>query len=129
MGVGISTVVPNADAAGPVVSLVFFILVALSGLYFPVRPGSGLATFTGFFPVRHLILAMVDSFNGIPSTSVWNDLLVVAIWGAVGCVRQPAALGLVAQAGVRAGVGGVLPCRRPRLVRTSARRRPRSPVR
>ena len=32
LGVGISTLVPNADAAGPVVSLVFFILVALSGL-------------------------------------------------------------------------------------------------
>ena len=31
LGVGISTLVPNADAAGPVVSLVFFILVALSG--------------------------------------------------------------------------------------------------
>jgi len=84
MGVGISTVVPNADAAGPVVSLVFFILVALSGLYFPVKPGSGLATFTGFFPIRHLILATVDSFNGISDTSTWHDILVVAIWGAVG---------------------------------------------
>ena len=39
LGVGISTLVPNADAAGPVVSLVFFILVALSGLYFPVNAG------------------------------------------------------------------------------------------
>ena len=38
LGVGVSTLVPNADAAGPVVSLVFFILVALSGLYFPVAP-------------------------------------------------------------------------------------------
>jgi ABC-2 type transport system permease protein len=84
LGVGISTVVPNADAAGPIVSLVFFILVALSGLYFPVRAGSGLATFTDFFPIRHLITASVDSFNGIPGTSVWNDLLVIAIWGAAG---------------------------------------------
>ena len=41
LGVGVSTLVPNADAAGPVVSLVFFILVALSGLYFPVQSGSG----------------------------------------------------------------------------------------
>jgi ABC-2 type transport system permease protein len=86
MGVGISTVVPNADAAGPVVSLAFFVLVALSGLYFPVRPGSGLATFTDFFPVRHLIEASVDSFNGAPGSTVWNDLLVVAAWGAAGVV-------------------------------------------
>ena len=37
LGVGVSTLVPNADAAGPIVSLAFFILVALSGLYFPGR--------------------------------------------------------------------------------------------
>ncbi len=84
LGVGISTVVPNADAAGPIVSLVFFILVALSGLYFPVKAGSGLATFTDYFPIRHLIVASVDTFNGIPGYSPWRDLLVVAIWGAVG---------------------------------------------
>lgn len=84
MGVGISTVVPNADAAGPIVSLVFFILVALSGLYFPIKAGSGLATFTGFFPIRHLILGLVDTFNGIPGTSQWNDLLVIALWGVAG---------------------------------------------
>ena len=84
LGVGISTLVPNADAAGPVVSLVFFILIALSGLYFPINPGSGLATFTDFFPIRHLITASVETFNGIPGTSIWNDLLVIAIWGVAG---------------------------------------------
>lgn len=84
MGVGISTVVPNADAAGPIVSLVFFILVALSGLYFPVKAGTGLATFTGIFPIRHLIVGMVDTYNGIPGTTPWNDILVIALWGAAG---------------------------------------------
>ena len=82
LGVAVSTLVPNADSAGPIVSLVFFILVALSGLYYPVKAGSGLATFTGIFPIRHLIVATVDTFNGIPGTSPWNDLLVMAIWGA-----------------------------------------------
>ena len=84
IGVAISTLVPNADAAGPIVSLVFFILVALSGLCFPVKAGSGLATFADFFPIRHLINASVDSFNGIPGTSPWHDLLVIAVWGAAG---------------------------------------------
>ena len=86
LGVGVSTLVPNADAAGPVVSLVFFILVALSGLYFPVKPGSGLSTFTDFFPIRHLIVACVDSFNGIPGASIWNDVLVMALWGVAGVI-------------------------------------------
>jgi ABC-2 type transport system permease protein len=84
MGVGISTVVPNADAAGPIVSLVFFILVALSGLYFPVKAGTGLAAFTGVFPIRHLIVGLVDTFNGVPGATPWNDMLVIALWGAAG---------------------------------------------
>ncbi|MBV8463623.1 MAG: ABC transporter permease, partial [Acidimicrobiales bacterium] len=84
LGVGISTLAPNADSAAPIVSLVFFILIAFSGLYFPIKSGSGLATVTDFFPIRHLILATVDTFNGIPGTSPWNDLLVMAIWGAAG---------------------------------------------
>jgi ABC-2 type transport system permease protein len=84
LGLGISTLVPNADAAGPMVSLVFFILVGLSGLYFPVKPHSGLAEFTGLFPIRHMITGLVDSYNGIPGDSVWNDVGVMALWGAVG---------------------------------------------
>jgi ABC-2 type transport system permease protein len=86
LGVGVATLVPNADAAGPIVSLVFFILVGLSGLYFPVKPGSGLATFADVFPIRHLIIASVDSFNGLAGGSVWNDLLVIALWGVAGVV-------------------------------------------
>ena len=85
LGVGISTLVPNADAAGPMVSLTFFILVALSGLWFPIAPGSGLATFANFFPIRHLIDALVGSFGqrGAPYWP-WRDLGVMLIWGAAG---------------------------------------------
>jgi ABC-2 type transport system permease protein len=86
MGVGISTLVPNADAAGPVVSLTFFILVALSGLWFPLRPGSGLAKFSDYFPVRHLITGVVDSFTGLPGSSPWTDVLVITVWGVAGVV-------------------------------------------
>jgi ABC-2 type transport system permease protein len=88
MGVGMSTLVPNADAAGPMVSLTFFILVALSGLWFPIAPGSGLATFADYFPIRHLINALVGSFTGQPGASYWpwRDLGVMLIWGAAGIV-------------------------------------------
>ena len=86
LGVGISTLVPNADAAGPIVSLTFFILVALSGLWFPIAPNSGLATFANIFPIRHLINALVASFTGQPGTPLWpwHDLAVMAIWGVAG---------------------------------------------
>jgi ABC-2 type transport system permease protein len=88
MGVGMSTLIPNADAAGPVISLTFFLLVALSGLWFPISPGSGLATFANYFPVRHAITALVTSFN-LPhgqSPWAWHDMLVMAVWGVVGAL-------------------------------------------
>lgn len=86
LGVGISTLVPNVDAAGPIVSLSFFILVALSGLWFPIAPGSGIAAFANFFPIRHFINALVASFTGQPGTALWpwRDLGVMLIWGVAG---------------------------------------------
>jgi ABC-2 type transport system permease protein len=86
LGIGMSTLVPNADAAGPMISIVFFLLVAFSGLYFPIKPGSTLATISGYFPVRHLITAMLASFNLPPGASPWpwHDLGVMAIWGVGG---------------------------------------------
>jgi ABC-2 type transport system permease protein len=86
LGVGVSTLVPNADSAGPIVSLSFFILLALSGLWFPIAPNSGLAMFADYFPIRHLIDALVGSFTGQPGTPLWSwhDLGVMAIWGVGG---------------------------------------------
>jgi ABC-2 type transport system permease protein len=86
LGVGISTLVPNADASGPMISIVFFLLLAFSGLYFAITPGSTLATVSGYFPVRHLITAVLASFNLPPGANpwAWHDLLVMAIWGVGG---------------------------------------------
>ncbi|MHB1511428.1 MAG: ABC transporter permease [Acidimicrobiales bacterium] len=86
LGMGVSTLVPNADAAGPVVNIVFFVVLAFSGLYYPITPRSTLANITDYLPVRRLIVSLQDSFNHIPSTSAWawHNLAVIAIWGAVG---------------------------------------------
>jgi ABC-type polysaccharide/polyol phosphate export permease len=88
MGVAMSTVIPNQEAAGPVTSIVFFVLLFLSGLWFPLRAHSGLATFSDYFPVRHFILAVSAPFEFQPGVSpwAWHDLLIVAIWGAVATV-------------------------------------------
>jgi ABC-2 type transport system permease protein len=86
LGIGMSTLVPNADAAGPMISIVFFLLLAFSGLYFPIKPGSTLANISGYFPVRHLITALLASFNLPPGANpwAWHDLLIMAIWGVGG---------------------------------------------
>jgi ABC-2 type transport system permease protein len=88
LGVAMSTLVPNQDAAGPVISIIFFVLLFLSGLWFPAKPGSGLAQFSSYFPVRHFILAVFAPFDTQKGASAWawHDLLIVAIWGVVGFI-------------------------------------------
>lgn len=83
LGVAMSTVVPNQEAAGPIVSIVFFVLLFVSGLWFPIASSSTLGRIGSFFPFRHFILAMFAPFNGVPHASpwAWHDILVVAAWG------------------------------------------------
>lgn len=84
LGIATSTFVPNQESAGPVISLVFFVLLFLSGLWYPLKPGSTLAQVSAYFPIRHLISAMFAPFDVRPGASpwAWSDLIVVAAWGA-----------------------------------------------
>ena len=88
LGLAMSTLVPNQDAAGPIISIVFFVLLFLSGLWFPLKPGSGLARFSSYFPVHHFISAVVLPFDTQKGASpwAWHDLLVVGLWGIAGAV-------------------------------------------
>lgn len=83
MGVAISTMIPNQETAGPVASVVFFVLLFLSGLWFPLPANSGLAKFSSYFPVRHLINAVNAPFELQRGVSPWagHDLLIIALWG------------------------------------------------
>jgi ABC-2 type transport system permease protein len=86
LGVAMSCVIPNQDSAGPVTAIVFFVLLFLAGLWYPLRPGSALARISAYFPVRHLIVAVFDAFTPQHGASpwAWHDLLVMAVWGAAG---------------------------------------------
>lgn len=88
LGVAMSTLVPNQEAAGPVTSVVFFVLLFLSGLWFPLKPGSALTQFSSWFPLRRFIEAVYASFGVQRSvgTWAWSDLLVMAVWGLVAVV-------------------------------------------
>ena len=88
LGVATSTIVPNEEAAGPIISIVFFVMLFISGLWFPLKHGSALARVSNYFPVGRLIDAMFAPFQLTPGASpwAWGDLGVVAIWGVVGTV-------------------------------------------
>lgn len=88
LGVGISAVVPSQESAGPIISLSFFVLLFLSGLWFPLAKGSALAKIADYFPIHHLILAFWRPFDPLPGASPWSwhDLLVVGIWGAAASI-------------------------------------------
>jgi ABC-2 type transport system permease protein len=88
MGVAISTVIPNQETAGPVTSIVFFVLLFLAGLWFPLSPHSGLEKFSNYFPVLHFIKAVNAPFEFQPGVSpwAWHDLLIIALWGVVAVI-------------------------------------------
>jgi ABC-2 type transport system permease protein len=88
VGVAASSLIPNQDAAAPIISIVYFVLLFVSGLWFPLSKGSTLASVADWFPVRHLLLAVFAPFDPRPGTAAfaWHDLLVLAIWGAVALV-------------------------------------------
>jgi ABC-2 type transport system permease protein len=84
LGLGVSTLIPNQEAAAPVTSIVFFVLLFLSGLWFPLAANSGLAKFSTYLPVRHMIVGVYDASIAQKGNSSWpwHDILVMAIWGA-----------------------------------------------
>ncbi len=85
LGLAVSTIVPNEEAAGPAISIVFFLLLFLSGLWFPLAPGSTLANVSGYLPVRRILLATTQPFIGHGTSPwAWGDLGVVAVWGLLG---------------------------------------------
>jgi ABC-2 type transport system permease protein len=86
LGVAMSTVIPNADSSGPLISTVFFVLLFLSGFWFPIQAGTSLAKIASWFPVHHFTNAVFASFKTQGKPWAWHDLLVLALWGAGGCV-------------------------------------------
>jgi ABC-2 type transport system permease protein len=82
LGVAASSLIPNQEAAGPVLSIVFFVLLYLSGLWFPLKPGSTLAQISAWFPVRHLMVATFAPYDPRPGVNAfaWHDLLILGVW-------------------------------------------------
>jgi ABC-2 type transport system permease protein len=88
LGLAVTVVIPNADAAPPMINIVMLVLLFISGTFFAVSPDSGLAHVANFFPISHLVRALLAAIvpqPGVPAWQ-WHNLLIVAVWGLGGLV-------------------------------------------
>jgi len=84
LGVGVASLIRNAEAAPAVVQIVLFPLVFISGTYLPIHSDL-LNRVSGALPVRPFnqsLLGPLSQHTGIE----WGNLGVLFAWGAVGTV-------------------------------------------
>lgn len=84
LGVAVTAVIPNADAAPAVVNATILPLLFISNIFIPLQNPTGWIDVAGkIFPVRHFADAMIGSFFQLSGSGLHqNDLLVMAAWGA-----------------------------------------------
>jgi ABC-2 type transport system permease protein len=85
IGIAITVVIPNADAAPAVVNGIYLPIVFLSGTFFPIAGTSVLAKIAAYFPVRPFVLATFNAMNPRVSGSGFegSHVLDMAVWGVV----------------------------------------------
>ena len=84
LGAAITAVIPNFDAAAPIVNAMILPLLFISGVFIPTddRTASWIPSTARIFPVKHFADGMQAAYLGNPFS--WTDLLIVAIWGVAG---------------------------------------------
>ena len=88
LGLAITSIIPNADAAPAVVNASILPLLFISDIFIPLRDDAPpwLIAVAKVFPVRHFVDAMLASYFPIPGQSSLRaaDLLFVGAWGLAG---------------------------------------------
>ena len=84
LGLAVTAVIPNADAAAPIINAIILPLEFLSGIFIPFgnNTPAWILWVAKVFPVRHFVLSMEAGFLGTAFN--WTDVLVVAVWGIAG---------------------------------------------
>ncbi len=84
LGLAITAIIPNADAAGATVNATILPILFLSGIFiaFDNSTPTWILWVARVFPVRHFAVGMQAGFLG--TAFHWTDVLIVAIWGVVG---------------------------------------------
>jgi len=86
LGLATTAVIPNSDAAAPIVNAIILPLEFLSGIFiaFSNTTPAWILWVAKVFPIRHFVLSMQAGFLG--EAFSWTDVLVVAAWGIAGVV-------------------------------------------
>ncbi len=87
LGMAVTIIVPNADAAPAVINGIYFPIVFISGVFYPLSSGSVLSHIAAYFPISHMITALVSGFEQDPGSGLRpRDLMVMLIWAAAALV-------------------------------------------
>ena len=82
LGVSVANLVPNADAAGPMVNLVLFPVLFLSGTFFPLKSTMVISKIADYLPIRPFTKALFKVFD--PRTTGMGfdgrSMLVMVVW-------------------------------------------------
>ncbi|MQB01009.1 MAG: ABC transporter permease [Actinobacteria bacterium] len=85
LGLAVTAVVPNAEAAPAVIQAIILPLLFISGVFIPLtNVPDWLDTFSNLFPIRHYVEAMLASFIESDVGFPTEDLIWVAAWGVAG---------------------------------------------
>ncbi|HEY8491341.1 MAG TPA: ABC transporter permease [Dehalococcoidia bacterium] len=89
LGLALSGLIPNADAAPAVVNASILPLLFISDIFIPLQdPPAWLDLLGDLFPVKHFSEALQTAFNPFQTGSGFEPahLLVMAVWGVAGAV-------------------------------------------
>jgi len=87
LGLALTTVIPNADAAPAITNGTILPLLFISNVFIPLSdPPQWLDTLGDIFPVKHFAEALQAIYdpNQTGSGFEWDHLAVVAVWGIAG---------------------------------------------
>jgi ABC-2 type transport system permease protein len=87
LGFAVATFIPSAESAGPGVTLVTFLLYAISGVFFPATLLPGFVRdIAQVFPVQPLALAVQNAYapGSVHPGQLALQFLELAAWGVVG---------------------------------------------
>jgi ABC-2 type transport system permease protein len=82
LGVAVTVIIPNSDAAPAIVNGIYLPLMFISGTFFPLSSSSVLAKIASWFPIRPFILASFNALDPLVHTSALHPawILNLAIW-------------------------------------------------